>query len=259
MNNYDFFEDENTPKNPDTKQDSAVKGHDIEHQEKPNHSLFNKLLNDIKFEKIYLGYAAAVIILLIGGYIVLSSLFSSDTKITNTAVKHMLAQEVHFDAIPETPHQSYPKTKINDDINQMIVQLNNNTKIQEKRFESFQKNMMSLSKRIQSIDETQYRLNKEIKNIVIHIDELIKNNKDKALIQLMNTLHNQLQSMNARRLNLADNLKLTAIVDDIAWLEDKNGQSITVKTGNYLNQYGKVLKIDHEHNKVYTSSGLVFN
>ena len=76
---------------------------------------------------------------------------------------------------------------------------------------------------------------------------------------LIEQLKQQLEYLNAKAINMADSLHLTAVVDGVAWLEDAAGKTITVRKGSNLNGYGDVVKIDDAYAKVYTSSGYVFN
>ncbi|ODN42467.1 hypothetical protein [Piscirickettsia litoralis] len=58
--------------------------------------------------------------------------------------------------------------------------------------------------------------------------------------------------------NNFDKLTLRAIITGRAWLVNKEGKTLTVKQGDFLNGYGKVIKINDKNQEVVTSSGYIF-
>ncbi|OAJ35413.1 hypothetical protein [Piscirickettsia salmonis] len=62
----------------------------------------------------------------------------------------------------------------------------------------------------------------------------------------------------AKSNNNFDKLTLRAIITGRAWLVNKTGKTITVKKGDFINGYGKVVTIDDKGQQVVTSSGYIF-
>ena len=107
--------------------------------------------------------------------------------------------------------------------------------------------------------QAQKTMQAALEKINSNLTAIEKSQKAQVLFSLIDQLKRQLSYMNAREINMADKLHLTAVVDGIAWLEDSKGKTMTVKAGDTLDHYGKVLKVDDRNNKVYTASGYVFN
>ncbi|WP_192484579.1 MULTISPECIES: hypothetical protein [Cysteiniphilum] len=228
-----------------------------------------------KFEKIYLAYVVIAIAFMIGAYIILSTLFFNDNKRNEqkTAIRqHQTLNADFVEVKPKTAGNSFDREKVNhlmagESIN--LNKLSDNTKLMTDKVDDFQQKM---TKELQSYEQRSIDLAKHIKVIEAKQNEvlklvsgfesiLIKLSKDKKsdeLFPLIHSLEQQLQYMNAKEHNLAEKLQLTAVVDGIAWFEDKQGHSLSVKQGQTLDGYGKIIKIDASSAQVYTSSGFVF-
>ena len=81
----------------------------------------------------------------------------------------------------------------------------------------------------------------------------------KNISSALNQTKSQLQLLIAERAAHAEKLTLRAVVPGRAWLVNGKGRTTTVTVGMDLGSYGKVVKIDSDHDKVYMSSGYVFS
>ena len=91
------------------------------------------------------------------------------------------------------------------------------------------------------------------------IDDLgVVVNKIAALNNSLAELNRKLELLQAEKIDSTNPLKLVAIMPDRAWLEDSKGRSIAITASAQVEGYGKVLRIDSDKNKIYMSSGYVF-
>ena len=81
----------------------------------------------------------------------------------------------------------------------------------------------------------------------------------KNISSALNQTKSQLQLLIAERAAHAEKLTLRAVVPGRAWLVNGKGRTTTVTVGMDLGSYGKVVKIDSDHDKIYMSSGYVFS
>ncbi|MCF6766275.1 hypothetical protein L3V82_10865 [Thiotrichales bacterium 19S3-7] len=102
-------------------------------------------------------------------------------------------------------------------------------------------------------------LSKAVRDVQQGIDRANSQVKHMANLQTsLASVSQQLAMLQAERTNMADPLQLSAVMPNRAWLQNSKGSTIAVTVGSQLQGYGSITKIDSENNKVYTSSGYVF-
>lgn len=222
---------------------------------------------NIKFEKIYIGYAVAVCFLIGGAYMLLSSLFSpSDTETTkpSTSQLHSNSQNSSFKSISTPLKQDSLQaknynTELKKSLTELQLQLNTLMAMQKEYIARTEKSFVAIATEIKTLSTTQNKQAESFLEVNSKLTDIKNSDQTKTLIKLAQELQRQIQYMNSKELNLTDKLYLTAVVDGIAWLSDQKGKVLTVKKGSIIDGYGKVLKVDDQHNKVYTESGFVFS
>ncbi|MBK2123857.1 hypothetical protein [Fangia hongkongensis] len=213
-----------------------------------------------KFEKIHIAYSVTGIAMIFGAYLLLSPLFSS----TNTSQKILsgnqaldqqwqkidsLSLPVGGDAYP-----AYRQQPLNQNRQTMTGgKLQSLIGMQQQTQKELKSSYLILAQHIKSIEADLGALKEGMAKMTQNSDAM-----QKAQTAL-GSIENQLQAMSAARMASIDKLNLTAIVDGIAWLEDQNGYTRTVVKNSEIPGYGKVLKIDSTHNKIFMSSGYVFS
>ncbi len=221
---------------------------------------------NIKFEKIYIGYAIAVCFLIGGAYMLLSSLFSpSDTETTKPATSQLhntpnsvfkaVRTPLNQDSLQVQNHN----TELKKSLTELQLQLNTLMAMQKEYIARTEKSFVAIATEIKTLSTTQNKQAESFLEVNNKLTDIKNSDQTKTLIKLAQELQRQIQYMNSKELNLTDKLYLTAVVDGIAWLSDQKGKVLTVKKGSIIDGYGKVLKVDDQHNKVYTESGFVFS
>lgn len=218
-----------------------------------------------KFERIYIAYALCAVILGFAAYLLLSSMFGSKNshKVKpSTTPAHL---DSHFQDVQYLPQPVSVADKSADaatilKLERQVGDLSNAVSVQQKIMVEFVKKWQTeITTRDATEAQAQKTMQAALEKINSNLTAIEKSQKAQVLFSLIDQLKRQLSYMNAREINMADKLHLTAVVDGIAWLEDSKGKTMTVKAGDTLDHYGKVLKVDDRNNKVYTASGYVFN
>lgn len=160
------------------------------------------------------------------------------------------------------------------------TQTSNNTYSQDdiisikQELDNFKNSLDEISKKITNHDDD---LNKETNNIVEIKQQMQQlliyvQGVSKALGLMSTEIRKQkeiLTSLVARDIGSIDNntnsaennnssLRLEAIIPGRAWFKDKNDKELTVKVGDFLPGYGKVIEIDYKNGSLTTDSGAVF-
>ncbi|WP_119344688.1 hypothetical protein [Facilibium subflavum] len=218
-----------------------------------------------KFERIYIGYAIAIIVICFGVYFILSPMLNTKENTASAPTKvHRTDYTRNFTSVAKPTPVIASVQKTNIDAQQLketqaevakIIQQNNQA----------EKQLISLAQTLKTIKESQSAMLKTQKLTVDHlkalqnaVSDIQQNEKRQQLTKLIDQLKRQIQYLNAKAINVADQLHLTAVVDGVAWLEDNKGKTMIVKKGDTLEGYGRVMKVDDEKNRVYTESGYVF-
>ncbi|WP_440682421.1 hypothetical protein [Cysteiniphilum halobium] len=259
MSNYDFFEDDDKK--------TQVENHEKEPKqsaEAVDNNVTSGLsgrLKSFKFEKIYLVYVVAGLVFLFGAYFVLGTLFGSDDRPSSSVKPQVKVQATNMPPFVKTESKVIRTENAGVNVSQLQeikAQLSTLNALQNSMSKRSQKTSIEIAQHIKKLESRQDQLLKDIQTMTSVINNIQQNDQSKTLISLVSELQRQLQYMNAKEINMNEKLHLTAIIDGIAWLEDKKGRSFTVKEGSQLEGYGKVLKIDGQAYKVYTASGFVF-
>ncbi|WP_116963276.1 hypothetical protein [Fastidiosibacter lacustris] len=264
MSNYDFFEDNEKNKQPDQEQEGRSNQQGMEETSTVNdRNSMNRLsdkLKNFKFEKIYLAYGLAVFMLMAGAYFIFSTLFASDDTSHPSRTSQISSPNTNTQFVKTEQRiiQNVDNKELTQRLQTISTQLNDLQTSQDNNSQRFEKTIIEMAQHIKSVESNQAQMLKSIQSIIKSLDDIQKADQSKTLISLVTELQRQLQYMNAKEINMNEKLHLTAVIDGIAWLEDKKGRSITVKEGSQLDGYGKVLKIDSQAYKVYTASGFVF-
>ncbi|GGF93404.1 MULTISPECIES: hypothetical protein [Cysteiniphilum] len=213
-----------------------------------------------KFEKIHIAYAVTGIAMIFGAYLLLSPLFSSthpsQKDLSSNQVPDQQWQQIDSPSLPVSGNNypAYRPQPLNQKHETVTEgQLQSLVTMQQQTQKELKSSYLILAQHIKSIEADLGTLKEGIAKMTQNSDAM-----QKAQTALGN-IENQLQAMSAARMASIDKLNLTAIVDGIAWLEDQNGYTRTVVKNTEIPGYGKVLKIDSTHNKVFMSSGYVFS
>ncbi|GGG01000.1 MULTISPECIES: hypothetical protein [Cysteiniphilum] len=261
MSNYDFFEDDDKKKQAESvAEESQQSAEDIAVDNGVTSGLNGKL-KSFKFEKIYLVYAVAGLVFVFGAYYVLGTLFGSEDKPSSAIKSQVKTQATNMPSFVKTESRTIHTENAQVDVKQLQevkAQLDTLNELQSSISKRSEKTSIEIAQHIKKLESQQDQLLKDMQKITSVINSMQQNDQSKTLISLVSELQRQLQYMNAKEINMNEKLHLTAIIDGIAWLEDKKGRSFTVKEGSQLEGYGKVLKIDSQTYKVYTASGFVF-
>ncbi|WP_100550366.1 hypothetical protein [Caedibacter taeniospiralis] len=260
MSNYDFFEDtdQNKQLKDQQRDEHEVSADRIDDKAQPG---VTQKLKQIKFEKIHLLYGVAGLIFLFGAYFVLGTLFGggdNEPAKIKTQTKAVFNENAAFVKTQQPAVSAAAGESTIKRLNEMEKQFNSWNQEQRDANKRYEKTSIEIAQHIKKLESQQDELLKTIQSVVTALAEMKQSDQSKTLISLVAELQRQLQYMNAKEINMNEKLRLTAIIDGIAWLEDKKGRSFTIKEGSQLEGYGKVLKIDSQTYKVYTASGFVF-
>jgi len=130
-------------------------------------------------------------------------------------------------------------------VSEGMKQLNDQQKQIAQQQVQMTKTIQELSKAARDVQQGVDRANSQVKHMA-------------NLQTSLASVSQQLAMLQAERTNMADPLQLSAVMPNRAWLQNSKGSTIAVTVGSQLQGYGSVTKIDSENNKVYTSSGYVF-
>ncbi|WP_018300569.1 hypothetical protein [Fangia hongkongensis] len=211
-----------------------------------------------KFEKIYIGYAIAAAVFVYGIYIIVNSLMASSSTETPNIQKTPITQlsSRHFTPIKQKTDMRFQQDQ------QQIERLNKSMIVNQQQLKKMEEALNKQTQILQKWSESFNHLDKS----VIALEAAIKTYFNKAdrgdlssLKSLSNELRTEINGLKMQRLSLMNQWQLTAVVGDVAWLENKKGQSITVHVGSVLQGYGKVTRVDDESGQVFTSSGFIFD
>lgn len=259
----------------DTKEDSALY-EDLMQEDKedsaPTQDDIEDLL-DVKqkkfsFQPIWIIYALGASLLIYGAYNVFFGLSSTDSQPTPSTVKSntdsFAANQQNLPAKQTLPLESTVSnnTQAVSIIDKKIVQLQHSIEAlsnslstldksvtaavkqqatQSQKFDTLQKSITTLTNKPQAQD------------VISQLQQSIEQQS-----HTLKALSDEFKSMQVDKLAITHPFHLTAITAQYAWLSDAQGRILSISQGDTLTGYGTVLKIDHDHNKVYLSSGYVF-
>ncbi|MCF6767116.1 hypothetical protein L3V86_01885 [Thiotrichales bacterium 19S11-10] len=273
MENYDFDND-SVKSNIST--EPALDETSVDESEKARESLLQKVLS-----KNILFYGGIVVLGVVLFIIVNAILdpFGFDKPTKKPQSKPVAQQTFENISQPEiktvkVAQQTMSSSVSNVQLNNKVAQIQEETK---KALEQVAKNlkeeseyvfkgMQQLSKQQKVLADKQDQMVEIIKELskrmqAVQKDVDMANSKVKNMANLQQTLTSisqQLSMLQAERTNMSDPLELSAVMPNRAWLQDTQGRTIAITVGSKLQGYGSVVKIDSENNKVYTSSGYVF-
>ncbi|AKP72647.1 putative intracellular multiplication protein IcmG [Piscirickettsia salmonis] len=195
-----------------------------------------------------------------------------DKNINNTnEVKYNNVSDNLSDKLPINVNNENIKNNISENNDKFLSKINlilnsiNEIKIDNK---SSKNNILKLNQ--SDVDQITDSIKKELSASQNEIDSYIKrdnqiNDNNKMIINKLNQVLAEVAKENknyayliAKSNNNFDKLTLRAIITGRAWLVNKTGKTITVKKGDFLNGYGKVMTIDDKGQQVVTSSGYIF-
>ncbi|WP_119343046.1 hypothetical protein [Facilibium subflavum] len=139
-----------------------------------------------------------------------------------------------------------------DVLQKAVLILNNNTKKMITSQSETKTEVDSLKNSVAKVQQSLLTLTSYVHQLDEKIDKTVR------LSPQLKQISEQLSLLQAEKTNLSDKLALVAVVGNRAWLQDQHGKTVTVSTGDKLDNYGKILKIDDDQERVYTSSGFVF-
>lgn len=228
----------------------------------------------LKFDSSWIMYGVGGIAVLFAAYMFYSITFPSSNKPQKAPPPQTLEQNmtpVHAEIKPPAPQTNDVNTRaLNASMNQMQSQTQNalNEVAQNLKAEAkfVSEGMKSIANQQKQMAENQEKitkmiadLNDRINGIQTGLDQANAQVKHMAnLQQSLTSVSQQLSMLQAERTNMADPLQLSAVMPNRAWLQNSKGQTIAITVGTQLQGYGSVTKIDSDHDKVYTSSGYVF-
>ncbi|MGJ3493228.1 hypothetical protein ACR9PT_01425 [Piscirickettsia salmonis] len=195
-----------------------------------------------------------------------------DENINNTnEVKYNNVSDNLSDKLPVNVNNENIKNNISENNDKFLSKINlilNNINEIKSDNKSSKNNILKLNQ--SDVDQITDSFKKELSASQNEIDSYIKrdnqiNDNNKMIINKLNQVLAEVAKENknyayliAKSNNNFDKLTLRAIITGRAWLVNKTGKTITVKKGDFLNGYGKVMTIDDKGQQVVTSSGYIF-
>lgn len=119
----------------------------------------------------------------------------------------------------------------------------------DEELEKLQKSVSSLNRQYADSRARLQDLDKKVDDLT-----LLVNRTSTQLSKLIDEDDKRQQS-SAKKDVVLKEFKIRAILSGRAWLEDKNGNNLTVKVGDKLPTYGRITEIKPEEGVVITSSG----
>lgn len=227
----------------------------------------------IEFNSSWIIYGIGALAILVAVYMVYSLMFASKSKPAPAPKQQTMTQS--FTPITQPQMQtvrvdnaSSQQTnaafqQMHSDSQRALNEVSQNLKA-EAQFVS--EGMKKLNDQQNQIIKQQTQMTQAIKELSQSIGS-IQNGLDQAnaqvkhmanLQQSLTSVSQQLSMLQAERTNMADPLQLSAVMPNRAWLQNSKGETIAITVGSQLQGYGNVIKIDSNNDKVYTSSGYVF-